>query len=161
MSLSPLEQADKYLFRKLYLDPTIIKMIFVTMSVEEVDAWFEKVYQNKKNDYCFYKITAANSVSVFGLIGLIKRREDVVEYGIMLGEKFRQKGIGLTATRLLLEEVYRNGQSCHIIGRCIPENKAMIRVFSKCNFKQVSPAAYQEVEGTNPNLTFRKRVTLY
>ncbi|MCW8091462.1 GNAT family N-acetyltransferase [Alteromonas sp. ASW11-130] len=155
----PINVNDKALFRKLYLDPSISKMLFVRMTVKDVDAWFVKVHQNKAGAYHFYKISHGPTEKIVGIIGLIHRLENVEEYGILLDEESRYKGIATIVTQMLVDKVRRSGRNSQIIGRCIAQNAPMINVFKKCGFEQICCNTYEEIKIDFPHIMFRKNVT--
>lgn len=115
------EENNQYLHYELPLD------------VEKTRNWFKN-----KNDSKRYDAVIEYEGIPVGLIGLLDIKDGKAEYYVIIGDKkFKKKGIGIEATKLILEYGKNVLKLNSVIGYTETGNENMINLFLKSGFEEV------------------------
>ncbi|MDO4779072.1 MAG: GNAT family N-acetyltransferase [Tissierellia bacterium] len=115
------EENNQYLHYELPLD------------VEKTRNWFKN-----KNDSKRYDAVIEYEGIPVGLIGLLDIKDGKAEYYVIIGDKkFKKKGIGIEATKLIIEYGKNVLKLNSVIGYTETGNENMINLFLKSGFEEV------------------------
>ena len=133
--------ADKDYFAKWWRDKELIRLTsgdFGVITDKEVEKYFGDILKNKI-DYHYMIILGEK---VIGHISLAKRRGRWYETQIVIGEeKYRGKGYGSEAIKLLIQKVKRLKIS-KIYLEVRPTNLRAIKAYERVGFRKVKVVSY-------------------
>ncbi len=140
VTIRPLKDGDEKVSYKWRNDPEIWLMTGSRPNIEVTEQveyeWLQKVLTQK--DSLRYAICVGDKNEYVGNVQITNITEESGEFHIFIGNKYYWgKGVGATATRLMIDEGFKKGlKQIYLYVRL--DNVAAIKVYEKCGMSVIS-----------------------
>ena len=131
--LTPLSEEDLDLFKEIYTDPDLMKLVGDALSKTTAVTSFKAAIKELNESipkYIFYVIINNHNNEKIGIVGLFWNQtiKTSVEMGVMISKSHHSKGYAIKALNILMKHVFHNLNVKSIVAFCHEDNTMANRV---------------------------------